>query len=628
MNISRNTCDPHSFARPEEARVVSTNLFLTVDFKQRVLKGKAILLIELESSINEIILDNLGLDVSSVTGSDGTPFIYRVEDYFNHRIQNSYAFGSRFSIQIPQNVGSVNTYKPKYMIQIEYKTSSNSPALYWLTPEQTADGLYPFLLSNNKLIHARAWFPCQDTPSVKIIYTAKISVPKKYRVLMSAFLRDVDYNNPDLDVYTFIQSNRVPPYAVIIAVGILETIHISDKTEVFAESKFINEYIDYTSYSDGIETMLQVAESLCGPYMWGKYDICVLPPSIAHFKIECPCVTFISPTILNGDRTLISKFALNISQCWAGNLVTCSNYEHLWLNRSFSIFIGRKIYCRMLQNCEVMQSYFDRRGIRDLKNMIEKFRIEDMLNCLLPNLTNTSPHEATKYVPYEKGCMLLGYLENILGGPSEFEPFLRSYFIKFKYESINTKNWKDYLYEYFSNKKKLLDDVAWDEWFDTVPSPPALPKHTAFEINIANLTVKWVNWDYKLPNIPPLLIDEKSPSDLQIMILLYYLDHCYKNLTIRKLEAIFYRYALDSKNCEIQFLWLKLCIKVRWDEKVESALNFAVEYCSPNYACPIFEHLIEWEEMREQAIETYNRNKGKMLYKTQEKLDFIIELFA
>ncbi|XP_071629017.1 leukotriene A-4 hydrolase-like [Temnothorax longispinosus] len=514
------------------------------------------------------------------------------------------------------------------MIQIEYKTSTNSPALYWLTPEQTADGLYPFLLSNNKLIHARAWFPCQDTPSVKIIYTAKISVPKRYKVLMSAYLHDVDYNNNlDLDVYTFIQSNRVPPYAVIIAVGLLETIHISDKTKLFAESKFINEHIDYTSYSDGIETMLQVAESLCGPYMWGhRYDICVLPPSIAHFKIECPCVTFISSTILGGDRTRLSKFALNISQCWAGNLVTCSNYEHLWLNRSFSNFIGRKIYCRILQDCEAMQSFLDKIGIRDLKNMIEKFRNVDMLDCLLPNLTNTSPHEATDYVPYETGCMLLGYLENILGGPSEFEPFLRSYFKKFKYESINTKNWKDYLYEYFSNKKALLDGVAWDEWFDTVPSPPVLSKFTALEINIGNLTVEWVNWDYKPINIP-LLIDGNSPSDVQIMILLHYLYKCYEKLTIRKLEVILHHYALDSKNCEIKFFWLVLCIKVRWDEKVESALNFAVEYCSPNYACPIFEQLIEWEEMREQAIETYNRNKGKMLYETQERLDFIIYLF-
>ncbi|XP_024871216.1 leukotriene A-4 hydrolase-like isoform X2 [Temnothorax curvispinosus] len=379
MSISRNTS--HSFARPEEARVVSINLFLTVDFNQRVLKGTAHLFIEWKPSINEIILDNFGLDVLSVTGSDGTPFIYRVEDDFDHRIKNGHApyIGSRFSIQIPQNVGSVNTtYKSKFrynrhMIQIEYKTSPNSPALYWLTPEQTADGLYPFLLSNNKLIYARAWFPCQDTPSVKIIYTAKISVPKRYKVLMSAYLHDVDYNNNlDLDVYTFIQSNRVPPYAVIIAVGLLETIHISEKTKVFAESKFINEHIDYTSYSDGIETMLQVAESLCGPYMWGhKYDICVLPPSIAHFKIECPCVTFISSTILGEDRTRLSKFALNISQCWAGNLVTCSNYEHLWLNRSFSNFIGRKIYCRILQDCEAMQSFLDKIGIRALKNMVK-----------------------------------------------------------------------------------------------------------------------------------------------------------------------------------------------------------------------------------------------------------------
>ncbi|XP_077282891.1 leukotriene A-4 hydrolase-like [Temnothorax americanus] len=365
MDISRSTEDPHSFAIPELATVIYTDLELIVDFNQKVLKGRAILTIERKSSTNEIILDNLGLVVSHVTDTDGTPLKYHV--------RNSHALGSSFCVQLPQTVDT--TYNSICNIQIEYKTSPASPALYWLTPEQTADGRHPFLLSNNKLIYARAWFPCQDTPSVKFKYYAKISVQKSFSVLMSALLQKINVG-PELAIYEFHQKKPVPSYAVIIAVGSLLTIKLDARINIFAERNLI-----FTERSlrfarnilklrRPAQLMLMAAENLCGPYLWDKYDICVLPPSIAHFEIECPCVTFISPTLLGGDISYLSSLARNISQSWAGNLVTCSNYQHLWLNKSFSIFICRKIRCTMYSNCEDLYTFFQREGLKNLSSMV------------------------------------------------------------------------------------------------------------------------------------------------------------------------------------------------------------------------------------------------------------------
>ncbi|XP_071639628.1 leukotriene A-4 hydrolase-like [Temnothorax longispinosus] len=638
MDFSRSTIDPHSFAESELARVKNTNLELIVDFDNKVLKGKAILTIKRKPSASEIILDILKLVISSVTNVlDGKPL--------RHRIVKCSVLGSLFCVELPPAV-DIYTFNPECKIQIEYKTTENSPALHWLIPAQTADGKHHFLLSHNKLIYARAWFPCQDTPSVKSTYTAKISVPKNYRVVMSAILNN-EYESGELNVYEFHQMNPVPSHAVIIAVGLLEETKLNAKSNIFAESKFIRESIDTfeTNFSK-IERMLEIAESMCGFYFWERYDICVLPRSIAHFEIECPCVIFIPPTLLYGDFTCVGLFARNISQSWTGNLVTCCNYENLWLNKSFNIFISRKIESELLT--EILFSERHKAHIlpeikHDIKNFLQCEGLEDLrkmefdsLKCLKPNLTNLLPYEATEYVPYEWGCVLLTHLEYMLElkKSSVFELFLKSYFLKFAFKSINTQDWIKYLYLYFSGKKekKILYDLTLGKWLYDIVSPlmvplfPSASGMTKWETKCSDLADRWVKWNCKTDRIPPMLIDERHPCDAEKIIFLSSLHTSYESLTIHKLRLISCRYAFDCQNAKIRCFWLLLCIKVRWVGKVESALYFASQNCSPDYACDIFQYLYEWTEMRPIAIKTYIYNKGKMLYETQKKLATILHL--
>ncbi|XP_077260661.1 leukotriene A-4 hydrolase-like isoform X2 [Temnothorax americanus] len=564
MDFSRSTIDPHSFAEPELARVKNTNLELIVDFDNKVLKGKAILTIKRKPSASEIILDNLKLVISSVTNVlDGKPL--------RHHIVKCSALGSLFCVELPPAV-DIYTFNPECKIQIEYKTTENSPALHWLTPAQTADGKHHFLLSHNKLIYARAWFPCQDTSSVKSTYTAKISVPKNYRVLMSAILNN-KYESGELNVYEFHQMNPVPSHAVIIAVGLLEERKLNAKSNIFAESKFIRESIDTfeTNFSK-IEKMLEIAESMCGSYLWDRYDICVLPRSIAHFEIECPCVTFIPPTLLYGDFTCVGLFARNISQSWTGNLVTCCNYENLWLNKSFNIFISRKIESKLLT--EILFSERHKAHLlpeieHDIKNFLQCEGLENLqkmefgsLKCLKPNLTNLLLYEATEYVPYEWGCVLLTHLEYMLELEKSlvFEPFLKSYFLKFAFKSINTQDWIKYLYLYFSDKKekKILYDFTLGKWLYDIVSPlmvplfPSASGMTKWEVKCLDLADRWVKWNCKTDRIPPMLIDERHPCDAEKIIFLSSLHSSYESLTIHKLRLISCRYAFDCQNAKIR----------------------------------------------------------------------------
>ncbi|KYM91656.1 Leukotriene A-4 hydrolase [Atta colombica] len=393
-----------------------------------------------------MILDNYALVIKRVTNPV-------TEAFLEYSIGHQHIVGSSFTVQLPKTEEEYSDFKPTCKIQIEYETSPDSPALYWLTPAQTADGTHPFLLSNNKLTFARAVFPCQDTPSVKFSYTATIIVPKDFTVVMSALSQNV-FKNSEVNLYNFLQAKQVASYAVIIAVGSLQKKHLSIRSNVFAEKKFINEAV-YTFRTGVIEKMLDTAEDLCGSYFWDRYDICVLPPCLGHFEIECPCITFFSSNLLYGDDCSISSLALNIAQSWAGHLVTCTNYNHFWLHKSFSMFVGRKIICKIWTLNET-QLFYKKLSYLDLNRMIDISSETNSLKNLVPDLTGLLPINFIRHVPYELGCMFLDNLETNLGGSLIFEEFLKSYFYNFAYKSIKTDDWKEYLNKYFAkivNKK-------------------------------------------------------------------------------------------------------------------------------------------------------------------------------
>ncbi|XP_071575783.1 leukotriene A-4 hydrolase-like [Temnothorax nylanderi] len=442
---------------------------------------------------------------------------------------------------------------------------------------------------------------------------------------MSALSRDIHKSHPELNVHEFRQEKPVPSYAVVIAVGSLRERECNKRISIFAEEKTFQSHVDRFRYK-AIENMLVYAEhNLCGPYTWGRYDICVLPPSIAHFEIECPCVTFVSPLLLGGDSSyIVSSLARNISQSWAGNLVTCCNYEHLWLNKSFSIFISRKIKRKMLYH-EDIDVFLQREGLKNLNSLIPRKPADAvLLRCLLPNLKGTSelPHIITKYVPYERGYFLLCHLEHILGGPTVFEPFLQSYFNDFSRQSINTTDWLNYLRQKFLDKVELLDGVEWRVWFNRIFFTFSMPVMTLWEEKCFTLAEKLIK--YETRDVLPLTADVNNLHDVQKIILLKCLHSSHRRLTTETLNSIPASFFHYSRNYEIRYLWLLLCIKVRCDEKVKPALKFAVKYCSPNYACCIFKYLCKWEIMRPQTMRIFHENEEKMLDDTREKLNKIL----
>jgi leukotriene-A4 hydrolase len=405
--------DIHSFARPDEVAVTHLALNLTVDFDRQQLAGSATLHIENRGNSRELLLDTNGLTISRITLDSGKEVQFQLGDAVKY-------LGRSLTVSIEASTKS---------LKIEYTTSPGAAAVQWLTPEQTAGGKHPFLFTQSQAILARTWVPIQDTPGVRITYEAVIKVPRGLLAVMSAE-NPTEANEEGL--YHFRMPQPIPSYLLALAVGDIAFRTLGRNCGVYAEKPVIdaaaNELAD-------TQKMIDAAEALYGPYRWGQYDVLVLPPSFPFGGMENPRLTFATPTILAGDRSLVSLVAHELAHSWSGNLVTNATWNDFWLNEGFTTYFERRImesvygrdYSEMLA----------RLGMQDLQQTVEELGAGSRDTHLLLDLTDRDPDDGATKLAYEKGYFFLRLIEETVGRAT-FDAFLRDYFDRHAFQSMTT----------------------------------------------------------------------------------------------------------------------------------------------------------------------------------------------
>ncbi|XP_022105369.1 leukotriene A-4 hydrolase-like isoform X1 [Acanthaster planci] len=593
--------DECSFSEPQ--RVVTTNLSLLwdVNFTDRKLSGSVQLDLRiLCDDVAYLVLDTSGIEVFSVCDeSSGEKLDF-------HFAEPNKAIGTALHIKLPsraQNKGA------ELRIKISYETAPSASALQWLKPPQTAGKKHPYLFSQCQAIHARSMVPCQDTPGVKAPYQAKVTVPRELVALMSAVRLGEEPCPTDASktTYLFQQSVPIPSYLIAIVVGLLESRTIGPRSRVWSEK----ENVDQGAYEFAeTEQMLLTAESLLGPYVWGQYDLLILPPSFPYGGMENPCLTFVTPTLLAGDRSLANVVAHEISHSWTGNLVTNCSWEHFWLNEGFTVFAERKIAGRM--HGEKERHFEAIGGWKELQNAVDRFGVSSPNTHLVPRLKGVDPDDAFSTVPYEKGSTLLFYLETLVGSKEDFEAFLQSYINKYKYKSITTQQWKDYLFEYFHDKQSVFDVVDWDAWFFQPGMPPLKPDFdTTLSSCCTELCLRWCR--AATSDLKSFTKDDiASLTSKQVIEVLsqLLLEPPLSREHIQAMEGT-YRFG-DSGNTEVVFRWFRLCIRAGYEPIIPKALDFAVKWGRLKFTRPIFRDLFKFPAARDQAIATFQQHKDEM----------------
>jgi len=432
-----SSVDAHSYSEPDKVRVFHCSLRLAISFAARTLEGVARLSVERADPKAALTLDTRDLEIRSVE-CGGRPLDF-------HLSARDSILGSRLTIDLSP-AGD--------LVEIRYATRPEASGLQWLNPEQTAGKRDPFLFSQNQSIHARSWIPLQDSPGVRITYDACIHAPENLLVLMSA-----RHKRREGREHFFRMDLPIPPYLVALAAGNLAFASLGARTGIYAEDPML---AAATREFEDTERLVEAVEGLYGPYRWGRYDLLVLPPAFPFGGMENPCLTFATPTVIAGDKSLVSLVSHELAHSWSGNLVTNATWRDFWLNEGFTTYLENRIQEEVYgREQALMEQVLDRREIE--KDLREFAPADQILHI---DLTGRDPDEGCTHVPYIKGALFLRQIEQEVGRP-KFDRFLRSYFDHFAFRSITTAEALDYL------RRELSPEIAIDKWVFEPGLPPA-----------------------------------------------------------------------------------------------------------------------------------------------------------
>ena len=559
--------DIHSWSRPDRVRVRHLEMDLDVRFDRKILEGSVTLHLDRVSG-DDLVLDTRALTIQSIENAAG--FSLGAADA---------NLGAPLTIRLEPGAS---------WVRVHYATSPEASGLQWLDPPQTAGKRHPFLYTQSQAIHARSWIPLQDTPGVRVTFRAHVRVPQGLRVVMGAALDATPDETPDGPHFRMDQP--VPSYLIALAAGSLAFRQIGPRSGIYAEPPVL----DRAAYEFAdTEAMIAAVEQLYGPYRWDRYDLLVLPPSFPFGGMENPRLTFATPTILAGDRSLVSLVAHELAHSWSGNLVTNATWSDFWLNEGFTVYVERRVLEKLYGPARAdMEAVLGRRELdREMAGLRESDRV------LHIDLTGRDPDDGCTLVPYEKGALLLRTIERAVGR-DRFDAFLRSYFSHFAFRSITTADFLEYI------RRELPNSVPLDEWiFEAgIPAGAAEPHSDAFtriESGWPADTSAWSTHEWLH------FLRTQDPPDMP------------------RLDREFH--LTDSGNSEILHQWLLMAVKAGYQPALPKIEPFLCSVGRRKFLKPIYTELMKTPEGQARARAIYAQARPTYHPIAQGTIDEIVK---
>lgn len=578
--------DPNSYAEPDKVRVADLGLDVNVDFARKELIGRADLRLDWrDPAQRDLLLDTRDLAIDRVLGKSGDGGWRRL------RWELAAAdpiLGSKLSIHMRRQYA---------VVRIHYRTSPRASGLQWLEPAMTAGGKHPFLFSQSQAIHARSWVPIQDTPAVRFTYSAHVRTPPELMALMSAD------NDPDAardGDYVFRMPQPIPSYLLAIAVGDLSFAPLSARAGVWAEPSVLAAAA--AEFAD-TEKMIATAESLYGPYRWGRYDLLVLPPSFPFGGMENPRLTFATPTVIVGDKSLVSLVAHELAHSWSGNLVTNASWKDMWLNEGFTSYVENRLV-EAIYGVEQarMESVIAQYGLQqELKELKPAYQL-----LAMAPLTGADPDAALSDVPYVKGAWFLSFLEQRFGR-ERFDAFLRDYFDHFAFQSIDTEAFVGYLREHLL---ALAPDVVSAAELDAWLHQPGIPAFAKAAVSSRFAAVDQAAERWLKQRLAAHEIDSKGWSTQEWV---HFLERMPKKLSARRLLDLDEAFKLTgSANGEIAQRWYPLAERSGYFEARPAMAAFLKKVGRRKLVLPTWEALAATRDGREFARKVFAEARAGM----------------
>ena len=576
--------DEHSYSEPDKVQTTDLALDLAIDFAKKEIAGTATYSLDWkDKTATQLVLDtrDITIEKAEAIATDGstTPLTFELADKADPIL------GTKLTIETPTRPAKV---------RVSYRTSPNASGLQWLDPAMTEGKKQPFMFSQSQQIHARSWVPLQDTPRIRFTYSAHVVAPKDAMVLMSA---DNDPNAVRDGDYTFRMPQKIPSYLMAIAAGDLVFKPISQRSGVWAEPAMV----DKAEHEfEDTEKMIQTAEKLYGPYRWDRYDLLVLPPSFPYGGMENPRLTFATPTVIVGDKSLVSLVAHELAHSWSGNLVTFAVDRNAWLNEGITTYVQGRI-------TEALYG----KDMADMEQVIDRDELKKEYKTLDPKMQALSlkpgelqdPDDAASDTVYTKGAWFMQWLEQKFGRET-FDPWLRSYFDHFAFQSITTEQFRDWLQKELVDKHPGTVTMAQvDEWLYGPGIPADAPQVLSSKFSVVDAArIAW-SGSGTLP--APAITSAWGTQEW-----VHFIEDLPETLKLEQLKQLDDAYHFTgTPNGEIAQRWYPLTVRSGYADARPAIAAFLERIGRRKLIMPIYEELVKTPDGLAFAKEVFAKAK-------------------
>ena len=360
--------DSPKWGRARAFSLDELDLDLTLDLDERAVNGVAILTLRrIDPDAQYTVLDAIGFDIASVERESTSGFGPAEFSYDGEQLRVRLA---------DLGDGAVSR------LRITYRATPRR-GLYFTAPDEARPDRPVQVWSQCQDQDGRHWFPCQDHPGQRMATSLSVVVPPTWFALSNGVLREKAEVDGGMR-FSWVQADPHPAYLVTLAAGVFDEQH--------AETGGLP--VDYyvpSGRGEQIERslgrtpeMIQLfSERLSTPFPWDKYAQVVVADFIFGGMENTSATTLYEGALLDEraalDVDMDSLVAHELAHQWFGDLVTCREWTHAWLNEGFATYMehvwkehaeGRDAY---LYNLEVdLELYLSECSGRYARPIVER----------------------------------------------------------------------------------------------------------------------------------------------------------------------------------------------------------------------------------------------------------------
>ncbi|MCP4457553.1 MAG: M1 family metallopeptidase [Cytophagales bacterium] len=591
----KKAIDAHSYADPSQSKVTHLDWDAELNFESNTIRATATLSLANSSEATQLILDTKALTIEKVTLADGQETTFKLG-------KEDANLGRSLTIDIAPDTESVS---------ILYTTSPTAEAVQWLNPTQTADKKAPFLFTQSQAILARSWVPIQDSPGIRFTYSAKVKVPSNLLALMSA--ENPTEKSAD-GVYTFKMEQPIPAYLLALSVGDLEFRSIGDRAGVYAEPSVI----EAAAFEfEDLEDMIVAAEGLYGPYQWDRYDLIVLPPSFPFGGMENPRLTFATPTILAGDKSLTSLVAHELAHSWSGNLVTNATWDDFWLNEGFTVYFEQRIMEEVYGRdySEMLASLSNQDLKEEIAEMTAKGEAVD--THLKLDLTGRNPDDGMTSIAYDKGYLFLRGQEELVGR-EKFDAFLKEYFTSNAFKVMTTEEFVLQLEDLYRKNELSMDREKIEAWIYGPGLPADAPQPSSNKFSLVGDQM-----DAFMSGTPASELTNDNWSSHEW---LHFVRAIPEDLSLQKMTELDQAFGFTkSGNSEVLTAWLEQSIKHQYEPAYDRLEEFLISTGRRKFLMPLYRAMILTDEGKQMAKAIYVKARPNYHFVAYDSIDELLK---